>query len=192
MNEISEFNAIGKPIHWKLGILSEIQMTTKTDYKFKDLSVKVAKEVVSLDLSVTETEQMIEGTDLIGYLSTFIPLNDFHVFTSALIFFCKAGPGRHLSPQEFHDILSYSRDRRERALLTVGTCPGIDVADKESVHLEHVFKEQELILLDVRNYYETRVGRFQLQDHSGEVVGSAIDPMTRQVQNAILNSSYLE
>lgn len=58
------------------------------------------------------------------------------------------------------------------------------MADKESEIHEKDIIEQELILLDVRNYYETRVGRFQLQDNSGEVVGSAIDPGTRQVQNA--------
>jgi predicted sulfurtransferase len=89
MNEIPEFNAVERPIHWKLGSLSEIQMTTKTDYKFKSLSVKVVKEVVSLDLSETETEKMIQGTALTGDLPILIPLNVFHILTSALTFFIK-------------------------------------------------------------------------------------------------------
>jgi predicted sulfurtransferase len=87
-----------------------------------------------------------------------------------------------LSPHEFHDILSSNRDLRKKALITEDSCSGIDVANNKRVHLEKVFKEQELILLDVRNYYETRVGRFQLQDNSGAIVGSAIDPRTRQVR----------
>ena len=61
VNETVEFQAEGKPIHWKLGGLSEAQMTTKKSYKFRSLSVKVAKEVVSLDLSPNETELMIKG-----------------------------------------------------------------------------------------------------------------------------------
>lgn len=66
MNEIPEFDSVERPIHWKLGSLSEIQMTTKADYEFKSLSVKVVKEVVSLDLTETETEKMIRGTNLTG------------------------------------------------------------------------------------------------------------------------------
>jgi hypothetical protein len=88
-----------------------------------------------------------------------------------------------LSPQEFHDILSSNRDNRKNTLITADSCHGIDVANNKSDHLDQEIKEQELILLDVRNYYETRVGRFQLQDNSGETVGSAIDPRTRQVRN---------
>jgi hypothetical protein len=88
-----------------------------------------------------------------------------------------------LSPQEFHDILSSNRDHRRNTLITADSCPELDVASNKSDHLDKEIKEQELILLDVRNYYETRVGRFQLQDNSGEIVGSAIDPRTRQVRN---------
>ena len=61
VDETAEFQAEEKAIHWKLGGLSEAQMTSKGSYKFKSLSVKVAKEVVSLDLSPNETELMIQG-----------------------------------------------------------------------------------------------------------------------------------
>lgn len=62
INETAEFNAEEKPIHWKISGLSETQLMTKTDYKFQSLSVKVVKEVVSLDLSEGDTEKMIRGT----------------------------------------------------------------------------------------------------------------------------------
>ena len=61
VDEAVEFQAEEKPIHWKLGGLSEAQMSLKRSFKFKSLSVKVAKEVVSLDLSPNETKSMIQG-----------------------------------------------------------------------------------------------------------------------------------
>lgn len=61
VDETAEFLAAEKPIHWKLGGLSEAQLTSKKSFKFKTLSVKLAKEVVSLDLSPMESELMIQG-----------------------------------------------------------------------------------------------------------------------------------
>ena len=42
-----------------------------------------------------------------------------------------------------------------------------------------------LVLLDVRNHYETKIGRFQVHDSSGMIVKTAIDPTTRQVLNVL-------
>jgi UPF0176 protein len=58
---IPEFNSVEKPIHWKFGGLSDVQITSKRDYKFHTLSVKTVKEVVSLDLTETLTASMIRG-----------------------------------------------------------------------------------------------------------------------------------
>ena len=58
---IPEFNSVEKPIHWKFGGLSKVQMTSKRDYKFHTLSIKTVKEVVSLDLTEALTANMIRG-----------------------------------------------------------------------------------------------------------------------------------
>jgi UPF0176 protein len=58
---IPEFNCVEKPIHWKFGGLSEVQISSKKDYKFHTLSVKTVKEVVSLDLTEALTANMIRG-----------------------------------------------------------------------------------------------------------------------------------
>ena len=61
VDKISEFDADRNPIHWKLGGLSEANLSSHSDHRLKTLSVKVVKEVVSLDLSEEATRQMIEG-----------------------------------------------------------------------------------------------------------------------------------
>ena len=45
---------------------------------------------------------------------------------------------------------------------------------------------KELVVLDVRNHYETRIGRFQLKDDNGVLLPTIIDPHTRQVLSSIL------
>uniref|UniRef100_A0A7S2V3B9 Rhodanese domain-containing protein n=1 Tax=Fibrocapsa japonica TaxID=94617 RepID=A0A7S2V3B9_9STRA len=98
-------------IHWKLGKCSEI---TRNPF----LSVKKAKEVVSLDLhpKVNEKLKSIET-------------------------------GEHLSPEEFHS--------------------GLLEATKNGPN-------SNTILLDVRNLYESRIGRFEADGIS------TVDPMTRK------------
>ena len=61
VDSILEFEATSKPIHWKLGGLSKENLLSKGDNRLKTLSVKVAKEVVSLDLSEIATRHMIKG-----------------------------------------------------------------------------------------------------------------------------------
>lgn len=41
---------------------------------------------------------------------------------------------------------------------------------------------EEVILLDVRNEYETKIGNFQIRDDLGNVISAATDPRTRQVR----------
>lgn len=41
---------------------------------------------------------------------------------------------------------------------------------------------EEVILLDVRNEYETKIGNFQIRDDLGNVICAATDPRTRQVR----------
>jgi predicted sulfurtransferase len=48
-------------------------------------------------------------------------------------------------------------------------------------YVDHESRGDNLVLLDVRNHYETKIGRFQLHDSSGMIVKTAIDPTTRQV-----------
>lgn len=120
-----------------------------------------------------------------------------------------AGPGKHLTPQEFHNILaaslhctginqcmvsgsssgsSSSRGKNYSVAESVsyGNAQGqIDDAEKGSR------SSKELLVLDVRNYYETRIGRFQLIDNDGLMVPTIIDPHTRQVLTLVLRKRAL-
>jgi predicted sulfurtransferase len=56
----------------------------------------------------------------------------------------------------------------------------------EDVHaiaaLEQEDISEEVVLLDVRNEYETKIGSFQIRDELGNVISAATDPRTRQVR----------
>lgn len=67
VEKIVEFEAISKPIHWKLGGFSKADLLSKYDRRLKTLSVKVSKEVVSLDLPEIATQEMIKGKPRILY-----------------------------------------------------------------------------------------------------------------------------
>ena len=67
-----------------------------------------------------------------------------------------AGSGPHLAPEEFHRVIEEAADP---ALARPG---------------------EEVVLVDVRNVYETEIGRFRYQDKSGRVI-EAINPGTRKV-----------
>jgi hypothetical protein len=192
------------PIHWKLSGFSPINLKLKKDLlsqRFKSLSVKVVKEVVSLDLSEISTTEMI-----------------------------KAGPGQHLSPEEFHRILithinahnppkedldnsskPHQKDRfldsdnssKPQQIDVVAPSSSSNYDDGKSrntgdestgddhgrsdrleqdlydINTEEKIKN-DLVLIDVRNYYETRIGRFELKKDDANVL-SVIDPKTRQV-----------
>jgi predicted sulfurtransferase len=106
------------------------------DQRFLTLSCKVTKEVVSLDLAPTERELMIA-----------------------------AGPGEHLSPQQFHDTIANAVARKDKAECIDDTTCG-----------ENGPERGELVLIDVRNIYETEIGKFECP--AGIPV---LDPKTRKV-----------
>lgn len=55
--------------------------------------------------------------------------------------------------------------------------------DKSAIgDLEQEDTSKEVILLDVRNEYETKIGNFQIRDDLGNVISAATDPRTRQVR----------
>ena len=102
-------------IHFKIGFLVENSPIAHERQKLTTLSVKLTKEVVSLDVS-EELRQLVLA----------------------------AGPGQHLSPEEFHSTLILAEQ-------------------------QHGGRDN-IALIDVRNSYETRIGRFE----------GALDPHTRQ------------
>jgi predicted sulfurtransferase len=95
-------------IDWKLA-----SYPPDCNRRFKGLSVKECKEVISLDVDVKSHEELL-----------------------------KAGPGLHLTPAQWHEALLGADD--------------------------------SVAVIDCRNYYETRVGRFETKDGS-----KPIDPFTR-------------
>ena len=108
-----EFEAWDRPIHWKLSKLHE----GVVHQQFTNLSVKVVKEVVSVNLPQDLRDEVL-----------------------------KVGPGEHVSPQTFHNKLEQA----------ASAC------------------NKPVVLIDVRNRYEIRIGRF--------VAGplEPVDPGTRQ------------
>lgn len=115
----AKFAHLDESIDWKLSIYP-----AHCSRRFKGLSVKECKEVISTDLDEATREKVLE-----------------------------AGPGPHLTPEDFH------------------------------LQLQH--PAENLVLLDVRNFYETRIGRFEFEkrpdgdNNDGTVTTAAIDPFTR-------------
>ena len=105
-------------VHWKIGYPNTTSNIPLERQQFDKLSVKVTKEVVSLNLSAEEMEVVKS-----------------------------VAPGIHLQPLDFHNML-----RNE--------------------------SQDDIVVLDVRNVYETQIGHFDYYNSVGEV-GSAIDPCTR-------------
>lgn len=110
-------------IHWKLADYPE-----DCEKRFKGLSVKLCKEVISTDLDEESRRAVLA-----------------------------AGPGRHLSPKEWHQ--------------------------------ELLNPDPNLVLIDTRNFYEVRIGKFEPAtnrcDDNGtgaaaaEAAKKVIDPFTR-------------
>jgi len=91
------------------------------DKRFNSVRISVKEEVVALHLDSEARRRMLE-----------------------------VGPGRHLTPEQFHAQLEQPTDN--------------------------------LVLLDVRNFYETRIGRFEFTPAAASAAASAIaaiDPKTR-------------
>jgi hypothetical protein len=61
-------------------------------------------------------------------------------------------------------------------------CDSLSEDDPAIAALEQVDISEEVILLDVRNEYETKIGSFQIRDEVGNVISAATDPRTRQVR----------
>lgn len=95
------------------------------DQRFQTLSCKVTKEVVSLDLAPAERERMIE-----------------------------AGPGRHLSPQQFHDVIASAAARKEQVKNGEMSTDTQDSPEQDT-------ERGDVVLIDVRNIYETEIGKFE-------------------------------
>ena len=111
-----------------------------------------------------------------------------------------AGPGKHLTPQEFHNILAASlkcsqlvetdermstRDRSSSNTENDSVGGGSFRGQMDSTH-QGSYGGKELVVLDVRNHYETRIGRFQLRNDDRGILPTIVDPQTRQVQSSVL------
>jgi len=151
-NDVEKENLLSvvKGIHWKLG-------STTVDRRIPTLSVKRSKEVVSLDLAPA-TNQLVR----------------------------EMKTGKHLTPQEFHNRIQYAcRDDNNNNNNDDNNddndddCNG-DCNHDDNIKVNHHLKpnnnnnnNEKYILLDVRNSYETRIGRFQVNGIQ------TIDPFTR-------------
>jgi predicted sulfurtransferase len=73
-----------------------------------------------------------------------------------------------LSPKEFHAVIeSYLRE---------------DAASQPADDTDEGRTRKELVLIDVRNIYETKIGRFQVTSESEDKeIIPVLDPHTRQV-----------
>lgn len=94
----------------------------------------------------------------------------------------EAGSGKHLSPQEFHDVLSSSDFNS--AMKNITGSEEYDFLSDDNPATDVVNQQnscKEVVLLDVRNEYETKIGSFQIRDSLGNVISAATDPRTRQV-----------
>jgi len=180
----------GRKIHWKRS--GAVDRYPLEEQNFSQLSVKVTKEVVSLDLSEEDRQQMI-----------------------------KVGPGEHLSPQEFHSVISsYLGDTHEQhcgsehasgdGSRTPGTgddtgigttaipmgeiCNDTSLPPQPGPEYLKVTPltpttvpaggsgRKDLVLIDVRNVYETEIGRFDCSASNGSTSRSipVLDPGTRK------------
>lgn len=95
----------------------------------------------------------------------------------------EAGSGKHLSPQEFHDVLSSSDFNG--AMKNITGSEKCDFLSDDNPVTDVVNQQnscKEVVLLDVRNEYETKIGSFQIRDSLGNVISAATDPRTRQVR----------
>lgn len=121
----------GKEVHWKVsGLVCNPQLPPDKQ-RFIDLSVKVTKEVVSLDLTPQENDSLLASD-----------------------------PAKHLSPKEFHKLIeSFESQNKNKAR---DQDQGLDQGSND------------IVFLDVRNFYETRIGRFESD------LLPTIDPLTRQ------------
>ena len=65
---------------------------------------------------------------------------------------------QHLSPRAFHAAIVRDRERRQRQIHDTAIAAKIGAATKVTEVQE---EEREVVVLDVRNLYESAVGRFE-------------------------------
>lgn len=70
-----------------------------------------------------------------------------------------AGGANHLSPSEFHTAISKALEG----------------------HPDDCEDYKKMVIIDVRNIYETRIGRFDISDHDNAANVTVLDPKSRQV-----------
>jgi predicted sulfurtransferase len=131
------------------------------EQRFLTLSCKVTKEVVSLDLCAADRAAML-----------------------------LAGPGKHLTPHQFHDIITAAAKRTgtDVSLSSLSSTSGIletgegtsplDKGVNTSIASKSNSSLSNLVLIDVRNIYETEIGHFKCPDNV-----PVLDPKTRKVMN---------
>ena len=118
VDSIDQFDAVRRPIHWKLSRLQDGVL----HQRFTSLKVQAVKEVVSLDLPDTVRTAMQE-----------------------------VDPGIHITPTVWHEMLTKTTQSETT---------------------------DEPILIDVRNLYETNIGKFIVDTPRGSL--QPLDPGTRQ------------
>lgn len=147
-------------IHWKFSHM--VDRFSPEKQKLKSLSVKVTKEVVSLDLPPDVREAVLS-----------------------------APPAVHLSPLEFHQhLLSLTTTTTSKTTLAEH-CETVPSAHTEAVSEPSTSCidscSQDFALLDIRNHYEVQVGTFFLPGPSGEMI-PATNPQTRAVSDCFHRS----
>jgi predicted sulfurtransferase len=141
------------PIHWKL---SECPDDDESKL-FQSLSIKITKEVVSLDL------HSAEETDTIKAMRG----------------------GIHLMPRDWHEALMGFASTQE----SLAPSPLLQAAETNGTNGTNGAEiDPDIVLIDVRNRYETRIGRFELPEGSRVRI---LDPDTRNVSQRIADTFRL-
>jgi predicted sulfurtransferase len=158
-------------IDWKISSSTDRYPTL--EQQFNSLSIKVTKEVVSLDCTEQEREAAIAGDILIFHLESFSCLLILSVSLSLDLSLFVAGSGPHLSPEQFHNEITQYVQAKE--------LNGSSSSPPSS---------PPLVLLDVRNAYETEIGRFEITAGTGDdVLVPVYDPLTRSVRSLTVSPS---
>lgn len=161
-------------IDWKLS--SVVNRYPIENQQFTSLCVKVTKEVVSLDFNQQEREAALKGILLFLLFLTLIFILHFNIL---------AGPGPHLTPEQFHNEISNYIQSKQNLINNDNNDINDNNKDKDKdkdSDNKSTSSSPQLVLLDVRNAYETEIGRFQVKDGE-ETLVPVYDPLTRNVRS---------
>lgn len=90
-----------------------------------------------------------------------------------------------MTAQEFHnEISNFVQSKQENSTPIVSTT----ITDSNTTST--ITSPLPLVLLDVRNAYETEIGRFQIKD-GDETLVPVYDPLTRNVRNNYYFNSFI-